>query len=173
MLLTHLLLDTLTASAPSSIVNVSSSAHRVAKINFDDLEGKRGYSGWRAYAQSKLANVLFTLELNRQLGASSTIRAFAVDPGLVNTDIGLKGTPRLARWIWGLRSRGGVSPAESAQGVLHLLCEPSAAASDAIYWKNGAPKKPDNRALDSEAAARLWKISAQMCGIARGSAQAD
>src|SRR5262245_22063375 len=69
-LLTNLLLDTLTASAPSRVVTVSSGAHQSAKINFDDLQLAHGYSAWSAYGQSKLMNILFTNELARRLAGT-------------------------------------------------------------------------------------------------------
>ncbi len=66
-LLTHLLLERLRASAPARVVTVSSGAHAMGRIDLDDLQGQRSYSGQRAYNQSKLANVLFTFELARRL----------------------------------------------------------------------------------------------------------
>ena len=69
-LLTSLLLDRLTASAPARIVTVSSGAHAKGRIDFDDLQGERNYSGQRAYSQSKLANVMFTYELARRRGGT-------------------------------------------------------------------------------------------------------
>ncbi|MGW8250464.1 MAG: SDR family oxidoreductase, partial [Anaerolineales bacterium] len=95
-MLTALLKDSLKASAPARIVNVSSNAHRGAKIDFDNLLGERSYSGWRAYAQSKLANVLHAFELARRLEAS-VVTANALHPGFVST--------RLARnngWLFRL-----------------------------------------------------------------------
>jgi NAD(P)-dependent dehydrogenase (short-subunit alcohol dehydrogenase family) len=69
-LLTHLLLDSLKASAPARIINVASNAHWRGRINFDDIQGEQRYGGWRAYCQSKLANIIFTYELARRLGDS-------------------------------------------------------------------------------------------------------
>ena len=81
-LLTHLLLDTATPAA--RIVNVSSDAHRKARFDFADPQGGQRYRGWRAYCQSKLANLLFTYELARRL-AGTGITANAVHPGFVAT----------------------------------------------------------------------------------------
>jgi NAD(P)-dependent dehydrogenase (short-subunit alcohol dehydrogenase family) len=66
-LLTNLLLDTIRGGAPARIINITSEAHRGAKIHFDDLQGEKNYSTFRAYGQAKLANVLFTYELARKL----------------------------------------------------------------------------------------------------------
>ncbi len=85
-MLTNLLIDTLKASAPSRIVNVSSAAHLGCKINFDDLQGETRYSAWRAYQQSKLANILFTHEVARRLGGTK-VTANALHPGYVRTQI--------------------------------------------------------------------------------------
>ncbi|XP_050478961.1 retinol dehydrogenase 13-like isoform X4 [Bombus huntii] len=85
-LLTNLLLDTLKDSAPSRIVNVSSSAHKRGKIKFDDLNNEKTYEPGEAYAQSKLANILFTKELaNKLKGTGVTVNA--VHPGIVRTEI--------------------------------------------------------------------------------------
>ena len=86
-LLTSLLLDRLTASAPARIVTVSSGAHAGGRIDFDDLQGERDYSGQRAYSQSKLANVMFTYELARRLEGSG-VTATVLHPGVVNTAFG-------------------------------------------------------------------------------------
>ncbi|XP_033347734.1 retinol dehydrogenase 13-like [Bombus vosnesenskii] len=86
LLLTNLLLDTLKDSAPSRIVNVSSSAHKRGKIKFDDLNNEKTYEPGEAYAQSKLANILFTKELaNKLKGTGVTVNA--VHPGIVRTEI--------------------------------------------------------------------------------------
>ena len=85
-LLTNLLLDTLKASTPARIVSVASAAHQGCKINFDDLQGETKYSPWRAYQQSKLANILFTRELARRLEGTG-VTANALHPGYVRTQI--------------------------------------------------------------------------------------
>ena len=86
-LLTNLLLDRLRSSAPSRVVTVSSAAHAMGAIDFDDLQGEHGYSGQQAYNQSKLANVLFTYELARRV-AGSGVTANALHPGVVDTGFG-------------------------------------------------------------------------------------
>ena len=86
-LLTSLLLNRLTASAPARIVTVSSGAHARGRIDFDDLQGERNYSGQRAYSQSKLANVMFTYELARRLEGTG-VTATVLHPGVVRTSFG-------------------------------------------------------------------------------------
>ena len=164
-LLTNALLSLLQAAPAARIVTVSSDSHYSARLDWNDMQLRRHYNGLRAYEQSKLANVLFTLELNRRLGSGTTVRAFAADPGLVKTDIGFKGASGPVRWIWSLRRSGGVAPEKSAQGILRLLDEEVTANSTAVYWKDGMPKQPGKRALDARSAGRLWALSEQMCRI--------
>ena len=165
-LLTYELLPLLKAAPTARVVTVSSDSHFGTRLKWDDIQLRRHYNGLRAYGQTKLANVLFTLQLNRLLGEGSSVRAFAADPGLVKTDIGLKGNPALVRWIWARRRAGGVLPQQSAKGIVYLATEPSIEFAPDIYWKDGAPKPPSKHALDRDAAQRLWDLSEQMCGIA-------
>lgn len=164
-LLTHKLLPLLKRAPLGRVVTVSSGSHYHTKLNWDDIQLRRHYNPLRAYNQTKLANVLFTLEMNRRLGRDSRLRAFAADPGLVNTEIGLKSNSFIARRAWDLRRKGGISPDESAKGIVYLATEPSIQDAADIYWKHGKPKAPSPYALNFEAANLLWKLSAQMCGL--------
>jgi hypothetical protein len=132
---------------------------------------RRGYNPLRTYKQSKLANVLFTFELNRRLGDASPVRAYAADPGLVNTEIGLKGTTGIARWIWEKRRAKGRRPEEAAATLVFLAVDPSVAGSRAVYWKDCRPTPPSRYARRREEAARLWAISERLCGLATGPCQ--
>jgi NAD(P)-dependent dehydrogenase (short-subunit alcohol dehydrogenase family) len=165
-LLTNMLLPLLMAAPAARVVTVSSGSHYGGRLNWQDLQLRRHYNGLRAYENTKLANVLFTLEFNRLMGPQSTVRAFAADPGLVKTDIGFKGTPALVRWIWGRRRSAGVPPEKPADGILFLLSEPSLQDSSDYYWKDGKALRPSKFAMDKEAAALLWLQSEQMCGMA-------
>ena len=165
-LLTHELLPLLLAAPAARVVTVSSASHYQGRLNWDDLQLLRRYNGLRAYQNTKLANVLFSLEFNRQVGPGSTVRAFAADPGLVNTEIGLKGTPALVRWFWKRRSAGGKPPAVPAAGVVFLLTDPSLDDTNEVYWKYDQAKEPSKRALNEDDAFRLWGASELMCGIA-------
>ncbi len=164
-LLTNQLLPLLQAAPQGRVVTVSSGSHYGARINWDDPQLRRHYNGLSAYGHTKLANVLFTLELNHRLGTDSTVRAFAADPGLVKTDIGLKGTPALVRRVWEWRRAGGISPDESARGIVILLTDEGIQQSDEIYWLHGRPKRASREAMDTASAQRLWTLSAQMCAI--------
>jgi retinol dehydrogenase 12 len=166
-LVTHELLPLLQAAPAARVVTVSSASHYNTRLRWDDLQLRRHYNPLLAYQQTKLANVLFTLELNRRMGPASTVRAFAADPGLVKTDIGLKGTPPLVRWIWGRRRAGGDPPEEAARGIVYLLGEPALQESREIYWKACAPLKASRYALDTENAHSLWSVSERMCGLVK------
>lgn len=149
------------------IVTVSSDSHSGGKLNWSDPQLRRNYNGLQAYENTKLANILFTVELNKRLEGHPSIRAFAVDPGLVKTDIGYKGTPVVVRCIWKLRRSGGVPPEIPAQGIVYLLTETSIQDSTEVYWKNNQPIKPSRKALDPVNASRLWSLTADMCGMER------
>jgi NAD(P)-dependent dehydrogenase (short-subunit alcohol dehydrogenase family) len=170
-LITHELSPFLRNAPAARVITVSSASHYHGRLNWDDLQLRRRYNGLRAYENTKLANVLFTLEFNRRISPASPVRAFAADPGLVKTDIGLKGTPALVRTIWQWRRRGGASPQKSAAGIVLLLSDLSSHGETspqdwpAVYWKEGQPQPASRFALDKQAAARLWQQSEQMCGI--------
>jgi NAD(P)-dependent dehydrogenase (short-subunit alcohol dehydrogenase family) len=123
-LLTNLLLDNLKAAAPSRIVNVASTAHRSATIDFDDLQTERGYRSMRAYAKSKLCNILFTRELARRL-AGTGVTANSLHPGTVRTGFGRDGD---VSGIFALGIKiGGVffkSPAQGARTSIHVASAP-------------------------------------------------
>jgi NAD(P)-dependent dehydrogenase (short-subunit alcohol dehydrogenase family) len=164
-LLTHELLPLLQQMNTARVVTVSSGSHYNARMRWDDLQLEKRYFSFIAYRQTKLANVLFTAELNRRLGPGSPVRAFAADPGMVNTAIGAKEGPRLFRWLWKIHSRRGKTAEEAARGVVFLAVNPSIQDSPEIYWKHCAPKAPDTYAIDPEHSRRLWEISEEMCGI--------
>lgn len=163
-LLTLELLPLLKAAPAGRVVTVSSGSHYHTKLNWDDIQLRRQYNPLRAYNQTKLANVLFTLELDRRLRKDSRARAFAADPGLVNTEIGLKSNSFVARWAWNLRRRGGITAEKSAQGIVYLATEPSIQQANDLYWQHGRPKTPSSYALNAEVAGQLWRLSSQMCG---------
>jgi NAD(P)-dependent dehydrogenase (short-subunit alcohol dehydrogenase family) len=166
-LLTNLLLPRLRTLPDARVVTVSSGSHYGAHLDWADIQRMRRYNPLHVYNQTKLANVLFTAELKRRLGEGSSIHAFAADPGLVNTDIGLKANSRLARWMWSIRRRRGMSAERSADGIMTLLLDPDVVRSAQIYWKHGRPKAPHPAGLDADAGRRLWDLSELMCGLTR------
>ena len=163
-LLTHELFPYLRRSESALVLTTSSGSHYWARMHWRDVMMRRGYNCLLAYKQSKLANVLFTHEFNRRC-APTRIRAYAVDPGLVNTAIGEKGTSGLVRWFWRRRRRGGVSPSEAAKTVVHLATTPVLENPEAGYWKDCRPKRPSRYAQREDAMQRLWELSERLCGV--------
>jgi retinol dehydrogenase 12 len=162
-LLTHLLLDTLKASAPARIINVSSNAHTGGGINFDDLEGKRFYFGWLAYAQSKLANVLFTFELARRLEGSG-VTANVLHPGFVATNFGYNNSGLVGAMIR-LSYLLGISPEEGARTSIYLATSPEVEEVSGGYFVKEKASRAAKRAYDESTAKRLWQVSEQMTGV--------
>jgi NAD(P)-dependent dehydrogenase (short-subunit alcohol dehydrogenase family) len=166
-LLTNLLLPRLKKASQSRVITVSSGSHYGAKLNWSDIQGLGRYNPLKAYQRTKLANVLFTAELNRRLGPDALVECLAADPGLVDTAIGEKSHSRLAQWIWGRRRKKGIPPSQSAAGIIKLLEDGHISRRTSIYWKHGQPKKPSPYALDEDYGWRLWEISAQMTGLSQ------
>jgi len=163
-LLTYLLLPLLEKSNDSRILTVSSDSHfRTFLIPERIRKPALHISLWQ-YKVSKLANVLFTLEFNL-LHKGRSPHAFAVDPGLVNTDIGLKGTGVLSSYIWKQRQKAGVDPIRPATTLLFLAGDRQSAQSNAVYWYDCAEKQPSRNALDQNLARRLWVESEKLCHI--------
>jgi retinol dehydrogenase-12 len=160
-LLTNLLLDSMKALPRARIVTVSSHAHVGARMDFDDLEGRKRYRGWSAYGQSKLGNLLFTLELARQL-AGSTVTANALHPGFVATGFG-KNNGAFMKAAMALAQRvGAITPEEGAQTSVYLASSPEVEGVSGKYFVKCAVAEPSRQALDLEAARRLWRVSAEM-----------
>ena len=164
-MLTHLLLALLRKSTDARVLTVSSNSHRNMRIHWRDVMFRRGYNTLLAYKQSKLANVMFTYELNRRLGIDSTVKAYAIDPGLVNTEIGLKGTKGIVRWVWDQRRKKGMSPQESAERIVYVASQPDVNISKSAYWKDFKPLIPSQYAMREDEAERLWDLSERLCGF--------
>jgi len=163
-LLTNLLLDRLKQSAPARVVTVSSNAQAMGRIDFDDLQGERSYSGSRAYNQSKLANVLFTYELAKRLQASA-VTANALHPGVVSTSFGAEDPRGIQRLIIPLARPFMKSPAQGAATSIHLASSPDLEQVTGRYFANSKPKRSSKRSYDEAAAARLWQVSADLVGL--------
>jgi retinol dehydrogenase-14 len=164
-LLTHLLLDRLRESAPARVVTVSSGAHTMGRIDFDDLGGERSYSGMRAYSQSKLANILFTYELARRLGAGG-VTANALHPGMVRTGFGAEDSGTLQRLFTPLMRPFMKSAAQGAATSIHLASSPELEGVTGCYFADGKRKRSSKRSYDEATAERLWQVSAALVGLA-------
>ena len=163
-LLTNLLLDRLTVSAPARIVTVSSGAHARGRIDFDDLQGVRNYSGQRAYSQSKLANVMFTYELARRL-AGTGVTATVLHPGVVRTSFGAEDQAAYLAVMIGVARLFMKTPAQGAGTPVYLASSPQVEGITGRYFVNRKPKTSSKASYDTAAAARLWQVSAKLTGI--------
>ncbi len=167
-LLTNLLLERIRASGPSRIVNVASTAHAAARqgIPFDDLQSEHRYAGMRVYGQSKLANILFTLELARRLEGSG-VTANSLHPGTVRTGYGADGDAR-GLLALGIKIAGPffLSPAKGARTSIYLASSPEVAGVSGEYFVKCRPKEPRRWAQDPDAARRLWQVSEELVGLA-------
>jgi len=171
---TGLLLDRLRATPESRIVTMSSGAHRMGRIHFEDLHFERSYRAWAAYSQSKLANLLFTYELQRRLNAAgSGALAVAAHPGWARTEL-----QRHAGWISWLRTLGveALLSQDALGGALPLLraaTDPTAKGGDyfgpsGFQEMKGAPVQVQShaRAQDADLQRRLWRCSELSTGVA-------
>lgn len=163
-LLTNLLLDRLQQSAPARVVTVSSHAHAQGRIDFDDLQGERSYSGSRAYDQSKLANVLFTYELARRLG-DSAVTANALHPGVASTSFGAEDPGGVQRLFVPFMRPFMKAPEQGAQTSIHLASAPDLEQVTGRYFTNSKAKRSSKRSYDRVAAARLWEVSEDLVGL--------
>ncbi|MEI2732770.1 MAG: SDR family oxidoreductase [Dermatophilaceae bacterium] len=166
-LLTHLLLPRLRESAPARVVTVSSAAHALGRIDFEDLGGAKGYSGQRAYNQSKLANVLFTVELARRT-AGQGVTANAMHPGVVRSGFAAEDPSLMMRLGMPLVRPLMRSPERAATTAVYLASSPDVADVTGAYFADSKRREPAARARDLDAARRLWKVSAEMVGIPPG-----
>jgi len=174
--LTGLLLDLLTQTPGSRVVNVSSGAHRAGRMAWDDIQSQRSYSPFVAYSQSKLSNLLFTNELQRRLQkAGGQVTVTAAHPGWTATNLqthsGVAGF---------LNPFFGQKPPMGALPTLYAATAPDVVPGgyygpDGLFEMRGYPKPVDTNAAaqDRNAATRLWDISEELTGVAFLSAVAS
>jgi NAD(P)-dependent dehydrogenase (short-subunit alcohol dehydrogenase family) len=160
-LLTRLLLDRLKQSAPARVVTVSSNAQATGRIDFDDLQGERSYSGTRAYSQSKLANLLFTYELARRL-QNTSITANALHPGVVSTSFGADDPSGIQRQLVPFMRPFMKTAAQGAATSIHLACAADLEQMTGRFFANSKPKNSSQRSYDQATAARLWQVSDEL-----------
>jgi retinol dehydrogenase 14 len=163
-LLTNLLLERLVASAPARIVTVSSAAHSMGKLDFDDLMAERNYSGQRAYNQSKLGNVMFTYELARRL-AGTGVTATALHPGVTSTGFGAEDAVRVMAPLVALLRPFMKSPERGADTAVYLASAAGADGVTGLYFADSKARKSHESTYDASAAARLWQVSADLVGL--------
>lgn len=162
-LLTRELQDLLVQSAktaPVRIVNVASDAHRRGKMNWSDLQAERVYLSYAVYAQSKLANILFTRELAKRLKGTG-VTANCLHPGVVATGFGLN-TPGLFQLGVKLLSPLFISAKKGSETTVYLATSPEVEGKTGGYYAKQREKKPSRKARDDAAAARLWAESERL-----------
>lgn len=169
-LLTNLLRDRLVGGAPARIVTVSSGAQSLGRIDFDDLQGERNYSGQRAYNQSKLANVMFTYELARRLDGTG-VTANVLHPGVTRTNFSAEDQPRWMAIMGPVGRPFMKSPARGAITSIYLASSPEVEGVTGQYFANRKPGKSSAASYDAAAALRLWRVSADLVGL--GAAHTD
>jgi len=176
--LTGLLLDRLIATEGARVVNVASGAHRMGKIRFDDLQWKNGYRKWMAYGQSKLANLLFTLELQRKLDAAGKkLLAVACHPGYAATNLQAVGPKMSESSVMEYLTEAGNRLLAQSAAMGALPTEYAAVAPDvkggdyigpdgmAELWGNPVKVGRSAAAQDGAAASRLWEVSEQLTKV--------
>jgi len=162
-LLTNLLLARLKQS-PARVVTVASNAQAQGRIDFDDLQGERAYSGAKAYSQSKLANVLFAYELARRLRTTS-VTANAVHPGMVRTAFGAEDPGRVQRLLVPFIRPFMKAPARGAATSIHVASAPSLDQVTGGYFANSKPTRSSKASYDEDVSKRLWQACADLVAL--------
>ncbi len=160
-LLTYRLWDIL-KKAKGRVIFTGSNSHKKTRIHWNDVMLSKHYGCLKAYKQSKLCNMLFAKEINRRF-EDSGVKAFVVDPGLVNTNIGNKQTAGIVSAFWSLRKKHGDSPEYAAQTYAYLCSQMPAPYW--LYYHACKPANYDKHADNEQDAKRLFELSEQLCGI--------
>ena len=172
--LTNALLDKMEGRDDARVVTLSSTVHKMGRINFDNLNGDRHYFRWNAYGQSKLANLLFMLELDRRLrAADSTVKSLAAHPGYAATNLQSAAAPMLDRLA--MKVSTAVIAQDDEMGALPTLYAATQPGLEGGTYvgpggfqeQRGYPKivQPSGRARDPETARRLWEVSERMTAV--------
>ena len=158
-LLTSLLAPLLRAGAPSRVITVASRVERMGRMHFDDLQLEHGYGAVRAYAQSKLANILFTYELAQRLTGTG-VTGNCLHPGYANTAL-MRETPAWMRALW----QPFLPNAErGARSALYLASDAGLEGVTGAYFERCKPARSSARSYDVAARRRLWDASAALTG---------
>jgi NAD(P)-dependent dehydrogenase (short-subunit alcohol dehydrogenase family) len=159
--ITNLLLPRLASGA--RIVSVASGAHRGAKLDFDDLQSRRGYTGFPVYSKSKLCNILFNRELARRVPPGVT--ANCLHPGFVATRFGDNSGGLMRTLLKVAKPIGAISPEDGAKTIIYLASSPEVAGVSGEYFYKCRPVAPTREAQNDADAARLWQVSEGIAGL--------
>ena len=157
-LLTNLLMEMLEKSAPSRVINVSSSLHRLGKLNFKDVPFENGYARSKAYQRSKLANIAFTNELARRV-SNQKVTVNAMNPGLVATNVGQAAGGVSAKVKNLVDKIAGLTPEEGAQTIIYLATSPDVLGVTGRYFVRGKSVPSSKPTYDLEFCRKLWVLS--------------
>lgn len=164
--LTGLLLGNIKRAGDGRIIIVSSASHYRARLDFESFTNGKGYFIMKAYAQSKLANLMFAYALARRL-ADTPVTVTALHPGVIRTGIGAKTGSALLKWIWNafamLRNTG--TPDDSAKTYVYLATSPDAPQHHGQYFHDGKPTTSSELSYDEALQERLWKWSEEVTGV--------
>jgi NAD(P)-dependent dehydrogenase (short-subunit alcohol dehydrogenase family) len=160
-LLTNLLLDTLKAAPKARVVSVSSAAHLSGKIKFDNLQGEKKFNGWQAYSDSKLENVLFTIELARRLEGSN-VTANCLHPGFVKTAFGSGNTGFVASLLSLAQNLVAITPEAGADTIIYLASSSDVEGVTGKYFEKRKVKASSPASLDQSTQKKLWDVSAKL-----------
>ena len=163
-LLTNLLLPTLKQSSPARIINVSSSMHIEGKINFDDLESKKVFNKYKAYAQSKLALILFTKKFAKEL-SNDGVTVNALNPGVVGTEMTMQNVRTLNPIVSFIYRQTLITPAKGAETSMYLATSPDVANVSGKYFENKKQIRASARSDDEGTADRLCEVAKKMVGL--------
>jgi NAD(P)-dependent dehydrogenase (short-subunit alcohol dehydrogenase family) len=158
-LLTKLLLPLLEKSTSARIVNVSSAAHLNGKIEFDNLQGEKSFTGWNAYSASKLMNVLFTYELARRLDGKIT--ANVLHPGFVASNFG-RSNGGLFDPLFKVSHLAAISPEKGAQTSVYLASSKDVEGVTGKYWEKCREIPSSDLSYDTGLARQLWVVSEEI-----------
>ncbi len=162
-LLTNLLLDLLKESAPSRIINVSSDAQRLGKIDLDDLQSERRYRAFPVYGKSKLANIMFTYELAERLHGTG-VTANCMHPGSVNTDFG-KGERGVSMLLFRAFKPFMRSPEKGADTLIYLAASPDVEGMTGRYFIDREVTNSSEESYDETLRKKLWEASEELTGL--------
>ena len=161
--LTNNLLPLLRQASSARIINVASEAHRGVTLEFDDLQGERGYSGFRAYQKSKLANILFTNQLARRLKGEK-VTTNSLHPGFVASKFGHNNSGWFAKFFKFAQSMMAISQDDGAKTSVYLATASDVARVSGKYFAKCEVKTPSRASFDEAASAQLWEISEALVG---------
>ncbi len=161
-LVTYNMVPYLRKSSDSRVLVVSSLSHYWASINWKNIQSRKLYNILKGYKRSKLYNVLFVKEFSRRF---NDIKIYAIDPGLVKTDLGLKRTTGLAFMIWNSRMNKGKNPLFPAGFMIDVATKPEYLSQSGLYIKKGVAIESSKISYRLDYARKLWAYSEEISHV--------